>query len=73
MGENVTIPVEEYKELKRYKEIVLHIEEEIHEELKVKPVTDEKALKKLKQLHQETSSGKRKTLSEEEFLAESSE
>ena len=31
MGENVTIPVEEYKELKRYKEIVLHIEEEIHE------------------------------------------
>lgn len=73
MGENVTIPVEEYKELKRYKEIVLHIEEEIHEELKVKPVTDERALEKLKQLHQETKSGKRKTLSEEEFLAEASE
>ncbi len=29
MEENVTIPIEEYNELKRYKEIVIHIEEEI--------------------------------------------
>lgn len=73
MGENVTISAEEYKELKRYKEIVLYIEEEIHEELKVKPITDERALEKLRQLYQESRSGKRKTLSEEEFLAEASE
>lgn len=69
MGENVTITLKEYNELKRCKEIVRYIEEEIHEELSVRPLTDKKALEKLKRLHGETKSGKRKTLSEEEFLA----
>lgn len=69
MGENVTISLDEYRELKRCKEIVRYIEEEIHEELSVKPVTNKKALKKLKRLHGETASGKRKAISEEEFLA----
>ncbi len=31
MKKNVTIPIEEYRKLKRCKEIVLHIEEEIRE------------------------------------------
>jgi hypothetical protein len=69
MGEYVRVPVEEYRLLIKYKEIVSNIEEDIHEELNVKPITEKKALEKMERLHQETKAGKRKTLSKEEFLA----
>ena len=68
--EYVQISKGEYEKLLKYRDIVNHIEEEIHEELNVKPITDERAIEKLKQLEQEVKEGKRKTFSKEEFLTE---
>lgn len=69
MGEHVSIPAEEYRMLIRCRDVLSRIEEDIHGELNVKPITDKKALEKMEQLHRETKSGKRKALSKEEFLA----
>jgi len=66
----IKIPKEEYEKLLKYRDIVSHIEEEIHEELNVKPITDKRAIAKLKKLEKEVKEGKRKTISKEEFLAE---
>lgn len=66
----VKIPKEEYEKLLRYRDIVSHIEEEIHEELNVKQITDKRAIEKMKKLEKEVKEGKRKTISKEEFLAE---
>lgn len=68
--EYVQIPKEEYEKLLKYRDIVTRIEEEIHEELQVKPVTDKRAIQKLKKLHAEVKEGKRKTFSKEQFLNE---
>lgn len=68
--EYVQISKNEYEKLLKYRDIVTHIEEEIHEELNVKPITDKRAIEKLKRLEQEVKEGKRKTFSKEEFLAE---
>ena len=68
--EYVQIPKEEYEKLLRYRDIVNSIEEEIHDELQIKPITDKRAIEKLKKLHQEVKEGKRKTFSKEQFLAE---
>ena len=67
MGEYVRVPAEEYRLLIKYREIISHLEEDIHEELNVKPITDKKALDRMGQLHRETKAGKRKTMSKEEF------
>jgi hypothetical protein len=66
--EYVKIPKKEYEKLLRYREIVNHIEEEIHEELNVREVKDKRLLGELKELHGEAKKGKRKTISEKEFL-----
>ena len=71
--EYVRITKEEYEQLLKYRDIVNYIEEEIHEELNVKPITDKHAIEKLKQLEQEVKEGKRRAFSKEEFLAEFSE
>ncbi len=42
----------------------------LDEELHVKLITDKRAIKKLKKLHQEVLEGKRKTITDEQFLAE---
>ncbi|MDO8554542.1 MAG: hypothetical protein Q7S22_07070 [Candidatus Micrarchaeota archaeon] len=68
--EYVQISKEEYERLLKCRDIVSHIEEEIHEELNVKPLTDKRAIEKLRKLDQEVREGKRKTFSKEEFLAE---
>lgn len=68
--EYVQISKQEYEKLLRCRDIVNHIEEEIHEELNVKPVTDKRAIEKLGRLEREVKEGKRKTFSKEEFLAE---
>lgn len=39
------------------------------EKLNVRPIEDERAIAKLKKLHEEIKSGKRKTISDEEFVA----
>ncbi len=65
--EDVTITKEEYEKLLKYRDIVSHIEEEIHEELNVKPITDKRAIEKLRQLDKEVKEGKRKTISDKEF------
>ena len=65
--EYIQISKEEYEKLLRYRDIVNQFDEEIHEQLNVKPVTDERAIKKLKQLDKEVKEGKRKTISDEEF------
>jgi hypothetical protein len=67
--EYVQISKQEYEKLLRCRDIVNHIEEEIHEELNVKPVTDKRAIEKLDKLEQEAREGKRKTISDEEFAA----
>ncbi len=68
--EYVKIPKKEYEKLLRYREIVNHIEEEIHEELNVSEVKDKRLLGKMKGLHRETQRGTRKTRSKDEFLSE---
>ncbi|MBS3067727.1 hypothetical protein J4450_03425 [Candidatus Micrarchaeota archaeon] len=68
--EYVQISKEEYEKLLKYRDIVNNIEEDIHEELNVKPITDKRAIEKLKRLDKEVKEGKRKTFSKEEFLAE---
>jgi hypothetical protein len=39
------------------------------EELNVKPIEDERAIAKMKKLHEEMKAGKRKTVSDEGFIA----
>lgn len=68
MGGYVQISKEEYELLLRYRDIVSHIEEEIHEELNVKPITDKRAIEKLKKLDQEVKEGKRKAINDDEFV-----
>ena len=65
----VKIPKPEYEQLLKYRDIINRIEEDIHEELNVKPIEDERAIAKMKQLHTDTKSGKRKSISDEEFTA----
>ena len=66
----IEISEAEYKQLLKYRDIINRIEEEIHEELNVKPITDKRAIAKLTKLEKEAKEGKRKTVSKEEFLAE---
>lgn len=66
--EYIKITKDEYELLLKYRDIVQHIEEEIHDELNVKPLTDKRAIKKLKLLDEEVRKGIRKTYSKEEFL-----
>lgn len=68
--EYVQISKQEYAELLKCKQILVNIEEDIHEELNVKQVTDPRAIAKLKQLDKEVKEGKRKTFSKEQFLEE---
>ncbi len=67
--ESVTIPKSEYDQLLKYKNIVRHLEEDIHEELNVKQITDKVALEKLKRLDKDSQEGKRKTITDTEFMA----
>jgi len=67
--EYVSISKEEYDQLIRYKNIVNTIEEEIHEELKVQPLTDKKAIEKIEKLRKEQKEGKRKIISDADFTA----
>ena len=67
--EYIKIPKPEYDQLLKYRDIINRIEEDIHEELNVKPIEDERAIAKMKQIHEEIKSGKRKTISDEEFVA----
>ena len=67
--EYVKIPKPEYEQLLKYRDIINRIEEDIHEELNVKPIEDEGAIAKMKQLHREMKTGKRKTISDEELVA----
>jgi len=67
--EYIKIPKHEYDQLLKYRDIINRIEEDIHEELNVKPIEDERAIAKMKQIHEEIKSGKRKTISDEEFVA----
>jgi len=66
----IKISKDEYEQLLKFRDIVSRIEEEIHEELNVKPVTDKRTIEKLKKLDKQVREGKRKTYSKEEFLAE---
>ena len=65
----MNISKEEYEQLIKYRNIVNRIEEEIHEELNVKPLDDTKAIEKIEKLHKEQKEGKRKTISDAEFTA----
>ena len=67
--EYVKVPKPEYEQLLRYRDIINRIEEDIHEELNVKPIEDERAIKKIKKLHEEKKAGKRIPISDEEFTA----
>jgi hypothetical protein len=67
--EYIKIPKPEYDQLLKYRDIVNRIEEDIHEELNVKPIEDERAIAKMKKLNEETKAGKRKTISDEEFTS----
>ncbi len=67
--ECIKITKGEYEQLLKYRDIVNHMEEEVHEELNVKPLKDKRAIAKLRQLDKETGEGKRKTISDEELGA----
>ena len=67
--EYIRVPKPEYDQLLKYRDIVNRIEEDIHEELNVKPIEDERAIEKMRKLDEETKAGKRKTISDEEFTA----
>ncbi|MBU0532446.1 hypothetical protein KKB44_03050 [Candidatus Micrarchaeota archaeon] len=65
--EYIKISKQEYEELLKCRDIINYLEEEVHERLGVRPLEDKKAIKVLKELHEEAKKGKRKTIGDEEF------
>ena len=63
MGENVTIPIEEYKELKRYEEIVQSLEWMVHE-----PKFKEEFVERVKAAEARVNAGEAKEFSSVEEL-----
>ena len=60
--ENITIPLSEYKKLKKYQKIVQNFEKELHD--------DELTLSVAKEVNKQVKEGKMKKVSEKELLEE---
>lgn len=60
--ENITIPLSEYKKLKKYQKIVQNFEKELHD--------DELTLLVAKEVDKQVKEGKMKKVSEKEILDE---
>lgn len=66
--EYIKVSKGEYEQLLRYRDIIMNMEEEFHQQLRVKPVTDKRAISVMKKIYTDIRSGKRKSISNEEFL-----
>ncbi|MBI4399819.1 hypothetical protein HY570_03640 [Candidatus Micrarchaeota archaeon] len=65
--EFIKITKEEYEKLLKYRDIVTRIEEDVHEELNLKPLRDKAAIKVMKKLDKDIREGNRRKITDEEF------